>query len=75
MSSEDQFARIQAEERVKEEHSVALQFRKFLSGALCAVCGEPLGEAVGNEPWITQDDDDRTMHARCYNEGNGPDEG
>lgn len=65
MGIEDQFARIQAEERVREEHQVALQYRKFLAGALCAVCGEPLGESVGDEPWITQDDEDRTMHARC----------
>jgi hypothetical protein len=61
MSLEEQFAKIHAEQEDKEMRLVAAQLRKFLAGALCAVCGDPLG----TEDEIIQDDDDRTMHARC----------
>lgn len=37
------------------------QLRKFLAGALCAVCGEALGE----DREIVMDDDERTIHKEC----------
>lgn len=61
MSIEKQFAQIQAEERAREERFAALQLRKFLAGALCCECGEPLGTSEE----IIQDDEERTIHARC----------
>lgn len=62
---EERFAAIHAEEEARGDRLVAMQYRKFLVGALCTVCGEPLGEAEGNAPWIIQNDDGETMHARC----------
>ena len=38
----------------------AKELRDFLAGALCTVCGEPLG----HDEEIIQDDD-RTMHKHC----------
>ena len=52
---------IQAQDEARAMRLAAAQLRKFLAGALCAVCGDPLG----TEDEIIQDDDDRTMHARC----------
>lgn len=65
MSIEKEFAKIQADEEARGDRLIAMQYRKFLAGALCTVCGEPLGEAEGNEPWLIQNDDGETMHAKC----------
>lgn len=61
MSIKEQFAKIQAEESARGDRLIMRQMRKFLAGALCAECGEPLGE----DEEIVQDDDERTMHAKC----------
>jgi hypothetical protein len=42
---------------------LARQLRNFLAGALCAVCGEPLGE--GRIVQIDKDGTDCTCHAEC----------
>ena len=60
-SLKEAFAKIQGEEREKEYRLMAAQLRKFLAGALCTVCGEPLGA----DEEIVQNDDEETMHARC----------
>lgn len=53
------------EEAERAGRMVEQQLRKFLAGALCAFCGEPLGE----DREIIMDDDDRTIHKDCE-EGN-----
>lgn len=56
-------ASLAASEAESEAHGLRLmmkQLRDFLAGALCTVCGEPLG----HDEEIIQDDD-RTMHKRC----------
>ena len=52
---------LKVEETERAGRMVERQLRKFLAGALCSECGEPLGE----EEEIVQDDDERTLHARC----------
>lgn len=61
MGIEEEFAIIRAEEQERSYRHAAQELRKFLAGALCAECGEPLG----NDDEIVQDDDDRTMHKSC----------
>jgi hypothetical protein len=46
---------------VWETRGVARQIRKFLAGALCSVCGEPLG----HEEEIIQNEDEETLHKHC----------
>lgn len=46
---------------VRDMRNAALQLRKYLAGALCSVCGEPLGE----EEEIVQNDSEETMHKHC----------
>ena len=46
---------------MREQRHVMLQLRKYLAGALCCVCGEPLGM----EAEIVQDDEERTIHKDC----------
>jgi hypothetical protein len=52
-------AKLQSE--VHEMHNTVWQFRKFLAGSLCTVCGEPLGM----EEEIIQNDEEETMHKHC----------
>lgn len=40
------------------------QLRAYLAGALCTVCGEPLGD----DEELTQDDENHTMHSHCLKE-------
>lgn len=54
----------QLESEVHEMRMQAQQLRKFLAGALCSVCGEPLGTDIE----IIQNDDEETMHAGCEDE-------
>ena len=54
----------QAQDEAQAMRLAAAQLRKFLAGALCAVCGDPLG----TEQEIVQDDEDRTMHKGCEGE-------
>jgi hypothetical protein len=46
---------------VRESRYAMKQLRNFLAGALCCVCGEPLG----HDEEIVSDDEDRTVHKRC----------
>ena len=39
----------------------AAQLRKFLATALCAHCGEPLGDGE----IVQSDDEERTLHKAC----------
>lgn len=67
MSLEDTMRQIQQESEASDWRLAAAQLRKFLAGALCAHCGEPLGEGVE----VVQDDDERTMHASCLSDAQG----
>lgn len=58
------FHLIQLEGEIREQRNIMLQLRQFLAGALCCVCGEPLG----NEEEIISDDEDRTIHNHCEEE-------
>lgn len=58
-----EIAKLQSD--VHETRMVMLQLRKFLAGALCASCGEPLG----HDEEIVQNDEEETLHARCESEG------
>ncbi|HZS57568.1 MAG TPA: hypothetical protein VFA65_24420 [Bryobacteraceae bacterium] len=49
------------EELERAGRMVERQLRKYLAGALCAVCGEPLGE----DRQIIMDDNERTLHEEC----------
>lgn len=60
-SLEDTLEEIQAEEAQRGDRLAMRQVRKFLAGALCCECGEQLGE----DEEIVQDDEERTIHARC----------
>ena len=53
--------KIQIEEAERAGRMVERQIRKFLAGALCAECGESLGDT----DQIVQDDDERTLHTHC----------
>lgn len=46
---------------ISETRHMMHQLRKYLGGALCTVCGEPLGM----EDELTQNDDEETMHLSC----------
>ena len=65
MSLEDTMRQIQAESEQSDYKLAAAQLRKFLAGALCAHCGEQLGEELGT---IVQNDDEETMHLKCLAE-------
>jgi len=54
--------RVQEEDRERSFSHMAAQLRKFLSTALCATCGEPLGT---DEEVVQDDEETKTMHARC----------
>jgi hypothetical protein len=56
-----QMAEIQAQGERQEQQMMMRQMRNYLAGALCTICGEPLG----HDEEIVQDDEDRTMHKRC----------
>jgi hypothetical protein len=49
------------EEAERAARMMERQLRKFLAGALCAECSEPLGE----DREIVMDDDERTIHKEC----------
>ena len=51
------------EEAERATRAIERQLRKYLAGALCAECGEPLGEVSDGGEIIM--DDERTIHARC----------
>lgn len=57
--------RIQREGEERSMSLAAAQLRKFLSTALCATCGEPLGT---DEEIVQNDDETKTMHKRCSDE-------
>lgn len=57
----EQMLRQEIEDANRAGRAVERQMRKFLAGALCAECGEPLGE----DREIVQDDDERTIHKEC----------
>jgi hypothetical protein len=60
---------LRCEELERAGRMVERQLRKYLAGALCAVCGEPLGE----DRQIIMDDNERTLHEECLDkEGTGP---
>lgn len=61
MSAAEFMLKQQVEEAERAGRMVERQMRKFLAGALCAECGEPLGE----DREIVQDDDERTLHKDC----------
>lgn len=65
MSVEDTMRAIQLEGELQDMRLRAAQLRKFLAGALCAACGEPLGEdqELTQEP--VENDEPRTIHKRC----------
>lgn len=64
MSLESEFKKIQEEGALRDAHFALRTAQKLLAGALCAQCGEPLGdtmpvqvENVGEDP--------RTVHQGC----------
>lgn len=64
---EESFARVRAEENARVERHVRMQLEKYLAYALCATCGEQLGEDMSD---ITQEADEetggpRTIHKHC----------
>lgn len=61
MSVELAMENAQLQSDVHETHNMARQLRKFLAGALCTVCGDPLGM----EEEIIQNDEEETMHKHC----------
>ena len=67
MSAAEQMLRQEVEEANRAGRAVERQMRKFLAGALCAECGEPLGDTHGDGD-IVQDDDERTLHKHCLKE-------
>lgn len=60
-SLDETFETIQAEDRARELRLLARQVRKFLAGALCAGCGNPLGE----DREVVMNDDGETTHKGC----------
>jgi len=52
---------VQAESEARAMRHAAGQLRQFLATALCAVCGEPLGDVE----IIQNDDQTKTLHATC----------
>jgi hypothetical protein len=46
---------------VHETRAMMLQLRKYLAGALCTVCGDP----IGIEEEVIQNDNEETMHRGC----------
>ena len=64
MSAAEQMLRQEIEDANRAGRAVERQMRKFLAGALCAECGEPLGD-TGGDGDIVQDDDERTLHKKC----------
>lgn len=63
-SAAEAMLRSQIEEAERAGRMVERQLRKFLAGALCAVCGEPLGE----DREIIMDNNERTIHKECERE-------
>ena len=61
MSVELAMENAKLESEVRNTRYVSHQLRKFLAGALCTFCGDPLG----TEEEIVQNDDEETMHKRC----------
>lgn len=65
MSTMDQTLKIiQLEQDIIHTQRVMAQLRAYLAGALCTVCGEPLGD----DEELTQDDESHTMHSHCLKE-------
>jgi hypothetical protein len=60
-STEAAMLELRCEELERAGQQVERQLRKFLAGALCARCGEQLGE----DEQIEMTDDEETCHARC----------
>lgn len=69
-SLEETFAKIQQEDRIRELHLMLQQMRKFLAGALCAVCGDRLGEDEEIIQIDVLEDEPATVHKRCEGESN-----
>lgn len=65
MSVEDTMRRVQLEGELQDMRLRAAQLRKFLAGALCATCGEPLGEGEELTQEEVEDDEPKTIHKRC----------
>lgn len=63
-SAAEAMLRSEVEETERAARYMERQLRKFLAGALCAECGEPLGGTHGDGD-IVQDDDERTLHKEC----------
>jgi hypothetical protein len=61
VSVEDTMKRVQAEAEAQSMRHAAAQLRKFLATALCAHCGEPLGDGE----IVQSDDEERTLHKAC----------
>jgi hypothetical protein len=61
MSIELAMENAKLESEMHEMRFAVQQLRNYLAGALCSVCGEPLG----NEEEIIQNDDEETMHKHC----------
>lgn len=57
----DMLKSIQDEDAKRHERYGMQAMKKLLGGALCAYCGETLGE----EGEVEQDDEGRTHHADC----------
>lgn len=60
-SATEEMLRMQIEGLERDARMMERQLRKFLAGALCAGCGEALGE----DREIIMDDDERTIHKEC----------
>lgn len=60
----DTLHKVQAASEERAMHLAAAQLRKFLSTALCAVCGDPLGDGE----IIQNQSETKTMHADCTEE-------
>ena len=65
MSVELAMKNAQLESEIRETRLMMRQLRKYLGGALCSVCGEPLGM----EEELTQNDSEETMHVHCCPQG------
>lgn len=65
MSVEETMRVVQLEGELQDMSLRAAQIRKFLAGALCAVCGEPLGESEELTQEAVENDEPRTIHKRC----------
>ena len=61
MSAAETMLELKVAETERAARMMERQLRKYLAGALCCECGEPLGE----DREIIMDDAERTIHAEC----------